>query len=172
MPELGEPVSFLPALEAVATKQLVAFIRHVGCPFAERDVRALRCWAVANSKVSVYLVSHGSEVATMQWLRSIGGAGDLEVVIDESRELYGAWGLGYSNVLHFMGRRSLLGVMSLWFSGIHNRSASGTRWQQAGAFLIKNGHVVWRYIPATADEFLLPTNDMESQIDYESTYSD
>lgn len=162
LPELGEPMRCLPISLLASPNQLVAFIRHVGCPFAERDIRALRCWAVANPDTSVYLVSHGGEVATMHWLNSIDGIEGLKLIIDESRELYGAWGLGYSNAWHFLGRKSLSGIVRLWFSGIRNRSASGTRWQRAGVFFIKDGIVVWRYIPVTADEFLVPLSTMES----------
>ena len=135
---------------------LIAFLRHVGCPFAERDVKNLVVCAKENPDVRVFVVSHGARQATNEWLVKIGGAEGLAVIIDKQRELYAEWGLGDSNVLHFLGLRSLLGVVRLWFSGIFNRSASGTRWQRSGIFLIKNGQISWRFIPKTENEFSLP----------------
>ena len=75
---------------------LVAFLRHVGCPFAERDVKNLVVWAKENPEIPVFVVSHGSQDATDQWLAKIGGAQGLTIIIDESRSLYREWGLGYS----------------------------------------------------------------------------
>ena len=153
---LGVVKSVLPVTGELPHLFLVAFLRHVGCPFAERDVKKLVEWAKANPEIPVFVVSHGSQDATDQWLAKIGGAQGLIIIIDESRNLYREWGLGYSNVLHFLGLRSLLGVVRLWFFGIYNRPASGTRWQRSGIFLMENGHVSWSFIPETADEFSLP----------------
>lgn len=49
-----------------------------------------------------------------------------------------------------------MGVMRLWFKGIRNRMATGTRWQRAGVFLVREGRVVWCHVPGSAQEFELP----------------
>jgi hypothetical protein len=153
---LGVVKSVLPIIGELPNLFLVAFLRHVGGPFAERDVKNLVAWAKENPDVRVFVVSHGTRQATNEWLVKIGGAEGLAVIIDKQRELYAEWGLGDSNVLHFLGLRSLLGVVRLWFFGIYNRPASGTRWQRSGIFLVKNGQISWRFIPKTANEFSLP----------------
>ena len=135
---------------------LVAFIRHVGCPFAERTVKALNAWGKKHPQVKLFLVSHGDPGITQQWLAEIGGIGAMELVNDPQRTLYGAWGLGYSSLWHFAGPSSLLGVARLWQQGIHNRVASGTRWQRAGTFLMASNRLIWQHVPTSAQQFQLP----------------
>jgi hypothetical protein len=43
-------------------------------------------------------VSHSSEQATKKWVDMLGGAWNVQVVIDEDRSLYAAWGLGLGSV--------------------------------------------------------------------------
>lgn len=135
---------------------LVAFLRHVGCPFAEHTVQALRAWALRHPEAAVLIVSHGDAASTQAWLQHIGGAGQAQVLCDPERRLHGQWGVGYSNLWHFAGPASLLGVVRLWPQGIYNRSASGTRWQRAATFLLDQGQVVWRHLPASAQTVHLP----------------
>jgi len=135
---------------------LLAFLRHTGCPFAERDIKKLRAWKQFNQDVQVIAVTHGDIGVRDAWLAEIGGAGALLAVHDTDRKLYGKWGLGYSSALHFMGARSIAGVIRLWLHGIHNRQASGTRWQHSGMFLIRDAQVTWHHIPVSAEAFQLP----------------
>jgi hypothetical protein len=114
----------------------VSFLRHVGCPFAEATLLALREHAVTAPDVGWLAVSHAPERATVDWCRVVGGADGVEVVSDRERRFYAAWGLGRSSLGHFMGRESLRAVMKLARSGIRNRSPVGTRWQTAGTFAI------------------------------------
>lgn len=43
-------------------------------------------------------MSHSSREATRKWLDLLGGAWNVEVVIDEERAVYAAWGLGLGTV--------------------------------------------------------------------------
>jgi hypothetical protein len=151
--ETARPTMLPPAAEHT---RLIAFIRHVGCPFAENTVRQYRIWAEQHPDVAVFIVSHGSASATSAWIDAIGGAGRLRPIIDTQRELHAQWGVGLSKLWHFAGPRSLSGVAALWFKGIRNRSASGTRWQRAAVFLVQGDLVVWSHVPASAQAFLLP----------------
>ena len=67
------------------------------------------------------------------------------VVDDPTRDVYTAWGLGLTNLRHFLGLRSVGRALSLATRGIHNRHPSGNRWQQAGTFGIDAGGTV-RYV--------------------------
>lgn len=128
---------------------VVAFLRHTGCPFSEATMRALR----EVDAVQVIAVSHAPADATAKWCDAIGGAGDVRLVIDPTREQYAAWGLGRSSLGHFMGRRSLAAVGRQAKRGIRNRHPHGTRWQQAGTFAIDAAGVVrWRHLPAHAGD--------------------
>ncbi len=155
-PQIGDTAPDSPALRCPPGWRLVAFLRHVGCPFAEHTVKRLRNWAQAHPEAMVVVVSHGDADVTAQWLTRIGGLGPLVLVHDPDRALYAQWGLAETRLLHFAGLPSLMGVVRLWAQGIRNRDASGTRWQAAGMFLTAGPRVVWSHVPHSAQEFALP----------------
>jgi hypothetical protein len=154
---VGDRAPLDAALHSPQRWRLVAFLRHVGCPFAEHTVVRLREWALQHPEVAVFIVSHGDEASTRAWLSEIGGLGVAQLVLDPQRQLYGRWGLGYSSLWHFAGPRSLLGVIRLWRYGIRNRSASGTRWQRAATFVLDGERVAWVHRPGSAQALVLPT---------------
>jgi AhpC/TSA antioxidant enzyme len=131
---------------------VVAFLRHVGCPFAEATFRDLRRHADRHADVRFIAVSHAAEAPTRSWCATVaGGPGAVEVVVDPDRELYAAWGLGTTSLSHFLGRRSLADVARLAQRGIRNRHPSGTRWQGAGTFAVDGtGIVRWAHVPEHA----------------------
>ncbi|KAI1154401.1 hypothetical protein F4825DRAFT_187182 [Nemania diffusa] len=78
---------------------IVLFLRCVGCAFAQKSFLALR--ALANRKqgsLRCIAVSHSSAAATRKWMDMLGGSWNVEVVIDEDRAIYAAWGLGLGSV--------------------------------------------------------------------------
>ncbi|KAI1126150.1 hypothetical protein F5Y10DRAFT_245496 [Nemania abortiva] len=78
---------------------IVLFMRCVGCAFAQKSFLALRTLANRNQgSLRCIAVSHSSAAATRKWMDILGGAWNVEVVIDEERALYAAWGLGLGNV--------------------------------------------------------------------------
>ncbi|KAK9419402.1 hypothetical protein SUNI508_07377 [Seiridium unicorne] len=81
-------------------KVVVLFMRCVGCAFAQKSFLALR--AIANrhqaSGLKCIAVSHSSPEATRKWIDLLGGSWNIEVVIDEDRAIYAAWGLGLGSV--------------------------------------------------------------------------
>jgi hypothetical protein len=141
-PRVGDAAPPLPG--AVGGRPMViAFLRHVGCPFAEATLRALGERAQRTPEVRFVAVSHAPPAATERWRTAVGDrAGGVEMVIDERRELYGAWGLGTSSLAHFLGPRSLGAVGRLARAGIRNRHPVGTRWQSAGTFAVDAERVV------------------------------
>ena len=151
--DIAPPSSALCATERL---RVVAFIRHVGCPFAENTVKQLREWAERHPHVAIFVVSHGDAAAVAEWIGAIGGLGSLRLVVDTRRELHGQWGVGYSSLGHVVGLPSLLGAFTLLFKGIHNRSASGTRWQRSATFMADGDRIVWSHLPRYAQEFALP----------------
>ena len=159
---VGDSSPASPILATNKTYSVIAFLRHVGCPFAENTVRQLRYWAIKNDHVAVFIVSHSDAEFTKSWIQSIGGLGDLHVVDDVNREIYGRWGVGYSNLSHFIGLRSLLGGCALLLKGIHNRDASGTRWQKASMFAVNEKRILWVHKPGSAAEFSLPPDRLFS----------
>jgi hypothetical protein len=78
---------FLSNLFIVAQKTFLA-LRTI----ANRYANDLQCIAV----------SHSSQHATQKWLDMLGGAWNVQVVIDEDRAIYAAWGLGLGSVWYVL----------------------------------------------------------------------
>jgi AhpC/TSA family len=142
------PVELEPGRAAV-----IAFLRHAGCPFAERTMQRLREAAAQSPDVQWIAIAHSPAAATERWCAAVGGAGAVRVASDPARASYAAWGLDRTSLGHFMGPRSLAAVAALARAGIRNRHPAGTRWQSAGTFALdREGIVRWRSLPTHAGE--------------------
>jgi len=116
-------------------------------------MRELTRVAELNPEIRWIAVSHASLEATDRWCAAVGACRELELIIDEPRELYAAWGLGRSSLAHFAGPRSLASVVRMQRRGIGHRHPAGTRWQQAGMFAVdSHGAICWRHIPRHAGD--------------------
>ncbi|OAL01474.1 hypothetical protein IQ06DRAFT_293558 [Phaeosphaeriaceae sp. SRC1lsM3a] len=137
---------------------VVSFLRHCGCPFAEKTFLNLRDTAAANPQVHFVAVSHSDQASTDTWLAALpeptkNNQPNLQVIVDAERELYGMWGLGISSFWHVLG--SIPSVSKLdKEDGIKVRSTeSGNRWQTAGNFAVDGqGVVKWSRVDQRADD--------------------
>ncbi|KAJ3563787.1 hypothetical protein NPX13_g8078 [Xylaria arbuscula] len=78
---------------------IVLFLRCVGCAFAQKSFLALRTLASKKQgSLRCIAVSHSSAAATKKWIDILGGSWNVEVVIDQDRAIYAAWGLGLGSV--------------------------------------------------------------------------
>ena len=152
-PEPGELAPELPGIEWTAPT-VVAFLRHVGCPFAEATFRELAARADSADGVRFVAVSQAPAQATQEWCQAVaGGPGRVTIVVDPDRAIYGRWGLGPGSLAHFLGPRSLKEVMRLARRGVRNRHPVGTRWQTAGTFGVDaGGQVRFVHVPAHAGD--------------------
>jgi hypothetical protein len=131
----------------------IAFLRHVGCPFAELTVRQLREAARAFPGLRFVVVHHGTDARAIDWFSKVGGLGRVQRIHDPQRRLYARWGLGRTSLMHFAGLSSVASLLRLLPRGIRNRAASGSRWQRAGHFLVsKEGTVLWTHLPSHAGD--------------------
>ncbi|KAL8659798.1 MAG: hypothetical protein Q9202_006948 [Teloschistes flavicans] len=133
---------------------LVTFLRHCGCPFAEKTFLRLRATADAHQNITFIAVSHSDQSSTDTWLEAVGGPGKVEVIINPDREIYAAWGLGISSFWHALNPGNLRSAYKLWKEeGIWNRpTESGSRWQTAGSFGVDaQGIVRWGQTAPGAD---------------------
>jgi hypothetical protein len=156
--EVGAKAPELPGLQP-GRSAVVAFLRHVGCPFAEATVRDMARRAPAHPGVDFIAVTHSREEASRGWCESFGGAAGVHIVADLDRARYAARGNGLSDRKHFAGGASMAALRRLLDEGIHNRWASGNRWQAAATFAVDPAGIVrWRHAPRHAGD-LPPLDD-------------
>ena len=150
-PKIGERAPSTGKLQLPDGKPaIITFLRHCGCPFAEKTFLNMRAAAQTHSDIDFVAVSHSDETSTDTWLKSIPQFGseppNLRVVVDDGKEAYAAWGLGTSSFMHVLNPTSMMSVFKLKRDeGIGQRpTESGNRWQTAGSFgVAANGIVRW-----------------------------
>ena len=92
---------------------ILTFLRHCGCPFAEKTFLSFRAAASAHPSVNFVAVSHSAQSATNKWLEAIGGADNVRIIVDNERELFAQWGLGVSSFWHVLNPASMWSVYKL-----------------------------------------------------------
>ena len=154
LPEIGERAPDLPgAPTSLGRPRIVAFLRHVGCPFAELTMKTLDAASAHHPEVQFLAVSQGTPAATRRWCAELQMGYPVMVIDDPRREVFAAWGLGLTSLRHFLGLRSVGRALSLATRGIRNRHPSGNRWQQAGTFGIDAGGTLrWMHLPEHAGD--------------------
>jgi hypothetical protein len=156
--ELGAQVPELP-VRTPGRPAVVAFLRHVGCPFAEATVRHMAALSAKQPGIDFIAVTHSREQPSRRWCDAFGGAAGVQIVSDPDRARYAAWGVGLSDRKHFAGAKSMAALRRLLDEGIHNRWASGNRWQAAATFGVDPaGGLRWRHLPRHAGD-LPPLDD-------------
>jgi len=86
---------------------------------------------------------------------AVGGEWDVQVIVDDQRELYAQWGVGTSSAWHVLNPWSLYSVYKLGKAdNIWNKpTGSGSRWQTSGSFAVDiDGIVRWAAVAKAADE--------------------
>jgi hypothetical protein len=116
----------------------------------------MRSLANRHTGIHFIAVSHCTPEATSAWTKALGGAWNIDVVTDQSRELYAAWGLDISNWGHLLHPRNgynqyMLGKNEgVWGQKVGD---GGCRWQTGGAYAVDaRGTVVWGGPMASVDE--------------------
>lgn len=138
---------------------IITFLRHCGCPFAEKTYLSLRETARQHGDIDFIAVSHSDEAATQHWLKDLPQAGsepsNLQVIVDLSRETYLAWGLGASSFSHVLSPSTLYEVYRVGKEeGFWNRpTESGSRWQTSGCWAIDSGGIIrWGRVAESAGD--------------------
>lgn len=95
-PKIGRPAPNTPKITIEAHKRtIVTFLRHCGCPFAEKTFIRIREAAKTHRDIDFIAVSHSSEESTQTWLKSLpqygSEPGNLSIVVDDKKEAYAAW---------------------------------------------------------------------------------
>ncbi|KAF7879557.1 hypothetical protein EAF04_000752 [Stromatinia cepivora] len=136
---------------------IITFLRHCGCPFAEKTFLTLRNLATSHPTLKIIAIFHSSPTSTETWLSSLGGAGPIQIIVHSEREIYAQWGLGTSSAWHVLNLRSILSVFKLGREEkIWNRpTESGNRWQMSGSWIVdKEGIVKGGGVAKSADDIM------------------
>lgn len=138
---------------------VIFFMRFCGCPFTEKLFLQIRSLANRHSSIHFIAVSHCTPAATTDWVRKMGGAWNIDVVVDQTRELYALWGLGISNWGHVLHPRNgynqyMLGKNEgVWGSPV---GEGGCRWQVGGAYAVdERGIVKWAMPMQSVDQAIV-----------------
>lgn len=111
----------------------------------------MRSAAASNPSIRFVAVSHSSRESTDKWLEAVSSSSpsdnhtnDVEVLVDASRDVFAAWGLGISSLWHVLSPWALYDVWKLGKQDqIWNRpTETGSRWQTAGTWAVDASGVV------------------------------
>lgn len=124
---------------------------------AEKTFLRMRDTASKTPNVQFMAISHSNQSHTTKWLNDIGGTNpsNLDMEVDDKREIYAAWGLGISSFWHVLSPQGLYDVYKLAKEeGIANRpTESGYRWQTSGSWAVDGQGKIVRGKPmSTASE--------------------
>lgn len=115
----------------------------------------LRDMAEQNPEVQCIAISHSDQPATEKWLKDVGGAGKVEVVVDSRQESFSNYGLGLSSVWAVLNPSSLSAAINIGKAegyGVRP-TESGSRWQEAGLFAADaGGKIAYSHKAQTSDD--------------------
>jgi hypothetical protein len=122
----------------------------------EKLFLSMRSLSNRHPSIHFIAISHCTPEATTAWVKKLGGAWNVDIIVDTDRELYAAWGLGLSNWGHLLHPRNgynqyLLGKKEgVWGQAV---GEGGCRWQVGGAYAVDDrGIVKWGGPMKSVDE--------------------
>lgn len=136
---------------------LSSLVHSPPSPVAEKTYLTFRSTASAHPSIRFIAISHSDRLSTDRWLDSIGGPtpSKVEVIVDNERSLYAAWGRGASSYWHALFPAALGSAIKLGREeGLWNRpTESGSLWQTSGSWVVDVGGVVrWGGASGRMDE--------------------
>ncbi|KAK4056389.1 hypothetical protein OIO90_002532 [Microbotryomycetes sp. JL221] len=166
LPTLGDRAPPLPNEQTYSKPTIIAFVRHCGCPFAEKELKTLaevanESWDKGNDELRAVVVSMSPPNVAQEWFESVGGLNfkhqdRVRLISDPDRTLYGGFGLGLLSFGSIFGLQSLKNLRALASSeGIVNTATrdGSNRWQNSGGFAIDEAGVVkWLHVASDASD--------------------
>ncbi|WWC85812.1 uncharacterized protein L201_000679 [Kwoniella dendrophila CBS 6074] len=158
LPEIDSKAPSLPGLdlEKEGKPTLIAFVRHCGCPFAEKEINLLSEETQKNDHLRVVIVQHAERKQVDKWFDEIGGSKlfpdstRFTLIPDPTRELYAKWGigqLGWGGMINSGIMDNLKKLKENDGIDLRQTGTGSYRWQNSGGFAVSSeGTIKWRKI--------------------------
>ncbi|CAD6899823.1 unnamed protein product [Tilletia controversa] len=139
-----------PALDGVEFSKptLVAFVRHCGCPFAQKEIILLgRAYKNSGDKLQIVIVQHAAQESIDDGEKHLP---QVKIIADPEHKVYASWGVGSLSVLGLWWPPALFNLAVLAYKeGIVNTPTRQGSWryQNSGGFAVdQQGVVRWSKI--------------------------
>jgi hypothetical protein len=160
VPEIGEQAPPIDGVNYTANPHLIAFVRHCGCPFAEKEVKDLAAVQKADPNVYIVIVAHSEKDVVDDWFERRGKSNfksldRVRVIADPKYEIYDRFGIGQLPFTALFSWQVISDVRNLAAQGIKNtRTGQGSnRWQNSGGFAVDiGGKVQWKKVATHAGD--------------------
>lgn len=136
------PGSLRDQLGARAT--LLVFLRHFGCAFCRETIADLRGVAEAPRYPPVIFFFQGTPTEGRAFLRRYWP--EARAIADPELVFYEAFGVDRGSLLQMFGPGVLAAGLRARRKGFENGERSGDIYRMPGAFLVKDGTVLWRHL--------------------------
>lgn len=161
VPKVGERAPVIEVTNYTSSPHIVAFVRHCGCPFAEKEARQLGEISKKHQNVKIIIVAHSDETVVQDWFKRIGephfdkGALGSRVIVkaDPNYTLFNAFGIGQLGWTQLFTKQTFGLLKSLASEGIKNTQTGhgSNRWLNSGGFAIDHGgNVRWAKVAQEA----------------------
>ncbi|KAL0489992.1 HTH-type transcriptional regulator y4qH [Acrasis kona] len=164
VPKVGDQASKDERL-ALSKKSIVAFVRHCGCPFAEKTTSWLLEISASHPSLDIIVITHANEQDSKDWLDLVEknaidsgkkvDKNSIKMVCDPDRTLYHKWGIGSLPTLGSMFGSGVMNELSELKDkeGIQNTEtkAGSARWQNSGSFAVDDNQIIkWAHVAKDA----------------------
>jgi hypothetical protein len=126
-----------------AEPSLLVFLRHFGCIFCRETIAELRAAAGAPGYPRVIFFFQGTPTEGRAFLRRYWP--EARAVADAELFFYEAFGVDRGSLLQLFGPGVLAAGLRARRKGFENGERSGDIFRMPGAFLVKDGCVLWQH---------------------------
>jgi hypothetical protein len=123
---------------------LLVFLRHFGCAFCRETIAGLREAAQTAGYPPVIFFFQGTPTEGRAFMRRYWP--EARAIADPELVFYEAFGVDRGSLLQMFGPFVLAAGLRARRKGFENGERSGDIYRMPGAFLVKDGAVLWRHL--------------------------
>lgn len=153
VPKVGERAPQIEGVNYTSSAHIIAFVRHCGCPFAEKEVRQLGEISKKYESIRIVIVAHSEENVVQDWFKRIGESHfdknalkNKRVIVksDPNYNLFNAFGIGQLGWTQLFTKQTFGLLKELANEGIKNTQTGqgSNRWLNSGGFTVDHGGII------------------------------